>query len=107
MMTSVILLVFSSSSELQFLQSDYFLSEISSLDDLGEDLENISDDNPGPKSKDLACKIYIKWYLETTLMRQTVRNMKLLETYLLHLCDIFIIFCPFILTILYTQTMCQ
>ena len=47
MMTSVILLVLSSSSELQFLQSDYFPSEISSLDDFGEDLENISDDNPG------------------------------------------------------------
>ena len=47
MMTSVILLVLGSSSELQFLQSDNFPSGISSLDDIREDLESISDENPG------------------------------------------------------------
>ena len=47
MMTSVIMLVLGNSSELQFLKSDFFPSEISSLEDIREDLERISDDNPG------------------------------------------------------------
>ena len=47
MMTSVIMLVLGNSSELQLLKSDFFPSEISSLEDIREDLERISDDNPG------------------------------------------------------------
>lgn len=45
-MTSVILIVLGSSSEVQFLQSDNFPFGISSLDDIREDLGSISDDNP-------------------------------------------------------------
>ena len=47
MMTSVIMLVLGNSSELQLLKSNFFPSEISSLEDIREDLERISDDNPG------------------------------------------------------------
>ena len=66
MMTSVIMLVLGNSSELQLLKSDFFPSEISSLEDIREDLERISDDNPG----------FIK-YVQNRLVTPALQNSSL------------------------------
>ena len=46
MLTFVILMVLGNSSELQFLESDAFPSDISSLEEIKNDLDSISDDDP-------------------------------------------------------------
>ena len=66
MMTSVIMLVLGNSSEFQLLNSEYFPSEISSLEDIREDLKSISDDNPG----------FIK-YIQNRLVPPALQNSSL------------------------------
>jgi len=66
MMTSVIMLVLEYSSEFQLLHSGYFTSEISSLEDIREDLKSISDDNPG----------FIK-YIQNRLVPPALQNSSL------------------------------
>ena len=66
MMTSVIMLVWGNSSEFQLLNSEYFTSEISNLEDIREDLKSISDDNPG----------FIK-YIQNRLVPPALQNSSL------------------------------